>query len=142
MTGRDWVWVRGKAPVIMPKGEKQETMEICEKFIALSIAPHVVRPFNSRIKRQQCVGISLKPHKNFLRFALRIKDTRDDVTESEYEILFARIEYRAPDRFLCSYRADNGEWVDFTFGQPEPLPACLKLIVEQPHFLVMEMFGS
>ena len=142
MTGRNWVWVRGKAPVIMPKGEKQEMIEICEKFIASSIASRVVSPFNPHIKRQQCVGISLKPHKNFLRFAMRIKDTRDDVTENEYDILFARIEYRAPDRFLCSYMADGGEWVDFTFAQPESLSACLKMIVEQPHFMVMDMFGS
>lgn len=140
MTGRNWVWVRGKAPVVVPKDAKQEIIEVCEKFVATSLVPRVVREFNPRLKRQQCVGISLKLHKNFFRFSARIKDTRDDVIESAYDIPFARIEYRGPDRFLCAYMGYNGEWVDFTFGQPESLSECFKLIVEQPHFMLMDMF--
>ncbi len=142
MTGRNWVWVRGKAPSVMPKSEKQKTRVCCEEFIAASLVPRIVKGCNPNIKQQQCVGISLKVYKNFFRLSARINDTRDEVTENEYEIPFARVEYCGEDRFSCSYLRYNGEWVDFTFGQPAPLSDCFKLIVEQPHFMVMDMFGS
>ncbi len=134
-------WVRGKVPVATLKDTKAKIIATGEKFIKEVLAPRVVRTFNPRIKKQQCVGISLRAHKSFFRFSALVKDTRDNVIESEYDMPFARLEYRGENSFLCSYMRHNGEWIDFAFGQSISLPEAFTLIAEEPHFDIALTFG-
>ncbi len=87
----------------------------------------------------------LKPNSRLsraYRFSARIKDTRDDVIENEYDMPFARLEYRGENSFLCSYMRHNGEWIDFAFGQSISLAAAFTMIAKEPHFDIVFTFGS
>ena len=57
MKSRHFTWMRKKLKTPIPEKEKSATTTKCEQCIASIIAPRVVRTFNPRIKKQQCVRV-------------------------------------------------------------------------------------
>ena len=142
MRRKNWIRASGKSRITVSESEKENIQKLCEKFIETTLSSRAVRPFNPSIKLQQCIAIKLLSRGNLFRFAMRINDTRNDVIESEYDVPFARLEYRVENQFLCGYMRHTGAWLDLTFGMPVSLTAALSMIAEEPHFDIAFMFGS
>jgi len=136
MSKKYWVHTPHKAKPNISESEKNLIKEKCDKFIDSKIKPGATKPFNPKIKKQQCVDNYCKWYRNYIYFISEFKDTRDDIISPEYEDKYARLQCIGKDKFLLSYMRHTGVWFELTFGNGFTLNQCFERMLEMPHFFI------
>lgn len=77
--------------------------------------------------------IHSKWYRHYFYFCAKYNCPGPDAIPPSFETKFARMEYVGNERFNLSYMRHTGQW--WEIYQELPMIDCLKLIVEEPHFM-------
>jgi hypothetical protein len=116
-----------------PDSIKHILKEKAEEIIENVLKQKHIKPPPTGNDFNYLVDIYAKWHRNYFYFCAKYSCPGPNAISSSFETKFARIEYVGNERFNLSYMRHTEQW--WEIYQELPMPECLKLIVEEPHFV-------
>ena len=132
---RHWVYV-GPKPVKpqVPDSVKTSLKEQADEIITNILKPKYINTPPTNNDFNYLVEIYSKWYRNYFYFCAKYDCPSPNAISPSFETKFARMEYIDHEQFNLSYMRHTGQW--WEIYQALPMVECLKLIVEEPHFMV------
>jgi|SRR5579883_1105902 len=131
--GWTWAYTPGKDPRNKPsEATKAEAARRVNELIETTLKPNCVKPPPADPKFNYITGFKTKWHGRFFTITATYACPFPDALSPTFDVGFARLEYRAGDRYRLAYFRHTDKWQEL-FGDLS-LDECLKSIREDPWF--------
>lgn len=123
----------GRTNPQVPDSVKRMLKEKADEIIETALKPEHIKPPPTDNGFNYLVDIYSKWYRHYFYFCAKYNCPSPNAISPSFEIKFARMEYVGNERFNLSYMRHTEQW--WELYQELPMLGCLKLIVEEPHFM-------
>jgi len=117
----------------VPDSVKRMLKEKADEIIETVLKPEHIKPPPTDNDFNYLVDIYSKWYRHYFYFCAKYNCPSPNAISPSFETKFARMEYVGNERFNLSYMRHTEQW--WELYQELPMLDCLKLIVEEPHFM-------
>lgn len=136
MASKKKIWMPASVKRTKPKVSddlKHSLKEKADEIIETILKPKHIKPPPTDNDFNYLVDIYSKWYRNYFYFCARYNCPSPNAISPSFETKFARMEYVGNERFNLSYMRHTQKW--WEIYQELTITECLKLIVEEPHFI-------
>ena len=117
----------------VPDSTKRILKEKADEIIENVLKPEHMKPPPTDNDFNYLVDIYSKWYRNYFYLCAKYNCPSPQAISPFFETKFVRMEYIGNEKFNLSYMRHNEQW--WEIYQDLPMLDCLKLIVEEPHFI-------
>ncbi|HCS91670.1 MAG TPA: hypothetical protein DIW77_16900 [Chromatiaceae bacterium] len=117
----------------VPDSTKRILKEKADELIENVLKPEHIKPPPTDKDFNYLVDIYSKWYRNYFYFCAKYHCPSPHAIAPSFETKFARMEYMGNEKFNLAYMRHTEKW--WEIYQELTMPECLKLIVEEPHFM-------